>query len=172
MINTIHTAVHGSCVATTIPCAECETEFEPRILEGTNKDRFCNPNCKDRWWNRERKTKNPPLGATKAGDISNNTNNLHSKQIRKDCKLYRVLAHMARGKSLTHIDAERDCHDHYLNTTISKIRARGIFVSSKRTDVKNFSAEWVWCKVYWLEPSEQKKAAILLGWVPWQKTNA
>ena len=102
--------------------------------------------------------------AAGTGDISNNIQAANPKPIRKNCKLHAVLAHLARGNSMNRFQAEKICHDHCLNSTISDIEKRGITVNRKTEVVPGYQNSRVHCTRYWLESEEITKAAKLLGW--------
>ncbi len=132
--HTDYTALHGSCAV----CEWCGSTFEPRIRAGRpNRDRFCQPSHKDRWWNRRRR-ENPPAVAAEG-----------------ESKLNRVLAALASGRTLNRLGAEHDLGDHVLPSTISAIEHRlGVHVSR------------IWmngCALYWLKDEQRAKAAELLA---------
>ncbi len=146
---TEYTALHGSYTV----CDWCGTAFEPRIRAGPNRDRFCQPSHKDRWWNRRRREDPPALAADAAGDEKEVCRD-HPTIAQTESKLQRVLSALAGGETLNRFQAERSLNDHVLPSTISEIQRRfGIRVSRRR---KNR------CAYYWLPPVERQKAVKLL----------
>lgn len=119
---------------------------------------------------------NPPPAATgSVGEMGqDNANALDtatakaSRQLREHTKIFSVLAELARGTRLTRFDAERLCHDHVLNSTISEIQKRGIDVCREEIVVPGHRGHPTRCAKYWLEPEEVAKAAVLLGWAKWR----
>lgn len=56
-----NTVLHDSLM----PCAYCGKPFTPRVRSGPNASRFCQPEHKDAWHNRQRRANgNPPAAAT------------------------------------------------------------------------------------------------------------
>ncbi len=146
-------------------CFECFNEFEP--VKPWQK--FCCPECHDKFHNRRRKQKTPTAGTVSAERRSNLTAAYHSKTIRPNTKLASVLAHLARGNSLNRFQAELVCHDHCLNTTVCEIERHGIDVSRKDEVIPGYQGRPTHCKRYWLTDEAKAKAAQLLGWQTWQE---
>lgn len=149
-------------------CAQCAEPMEP----STPWQRFCSVQCRNDYHNgRRRELESPPTvtPAAGSGDSKQRTSSASTlppspKPVKSDTKLHAVLAELARGNRMTRFDAERLCHDHVLNSTVSEIERRGITVSREEATVPGHRGSTVRCARYWLEPAEAEKAAVLLGW--------
>lgn len=70
-------------------------------------------------------------------------------------KISRVLAAFMRGEQHTRFSAERELHDHCLNSTVSDIQKRyGIRLRRRRITVPGYKGSPTNCCQYWLEQDE------------------
>lgn len=97
------------------------------------------------------------IGASK---ITSETN--HSR-IRKGTKLYSVIEHLVNGNKLHRFQAERICHDHVLNSTISGFqRDYKIPVERELIAVPGYAGSRVNVANYWLDTKAREAAKKLL----------
>lgn len=144
-------------------CSECGEPFVPTRAWA----RFCGDPCRAANWRRSKEKENPPLVAAGLDEKQKHTSSTHHtppRPIRKNSKLFCVLAELARGARLTRFDAERVCHDHTLPSTVSEIQQRGILILREGVTVPGHRGHPTRCARYWLTDEEKQKAAVLLGW--------
>ena len=134
--------------------------------------RFCSDRCRYTWHNRKDRpppNENTPAAATEGGRKAKNKASraikpTTLKPLRQGTKRWHVLAHLARGNRITRFDAERACHDHCLNTTISELGRLGIEISRCEITIPGYLDRPTRCCLYWIEAGEAEKAAVILGW--------
>lgn len=85
-----------------------------------------------------------------------------ARALRPRTKLTAVLSWLAAGRSLNRFEAERQLHDHTLNSTIPQIEARGVRVAREWETVPAFGGR-TRVRRYWLEEPERSKARQLVG---------
>ena len=102
-----------------------------------------------------------PVVADAAGGVERQT--ITANLARRETKLKRILAVLARGISLNRFEAE-PLGDHCLHTTVAKIESYGITVARREERVRGYMGHATRCRRYWLDPAECEKAASLLGW--------
>lgn len=86
-----------------------------------------------------------------------------SRLIRASTKLQRILAELAKGRSLNRFEAER-LGDHCLHSTVSAIERRyGILVERCDETVRGFGGNPTRVMRYWLSADELQRAAEKVG---------
>ncbi|MCP4934396.1 MAG: hypothetical protein GY927_09375 [bacterium] len=86
-----------------------------------------------------------------------------SNLIKKGTKRHGVISHFVSGGSPHRFQAERLCHDHTLNSTVSDFqRQYGIPVARELIVVRGFAGRKTTVARYFLTPDAQKAAAKLL----------
>ena len=79
-------------------------------------------------------------------------------------KVHRVLEALANGRSLNRFEAERELHDHCLNSTVSEIQLDyGITVCRRTETVPGYQGQPTHCCRYWLSPDQRQRALELLS---------
>jgi len=109
--------------------------------------------------------KKKPVATTTTGNskTSSNRQPKNSKKIKAGTKLHSVISYLADGNRLDRFKAERICHDHVLNSTISGFeREYGVIVNRSPIQVPGYKGSLVNCAEYWLSRTEQRKAKALL----------
>ena len=82
----------------------------------------------------------------------------------EDTQFGRVLAALARGRSLNKFDAER-IGDHNLNTAISSLRIRHSIIAERKWEkLSGYRGRPTHVKRYWLSETDRATAKRLLGW--------
>ena len=83
-----------------------------------------------------------------------------------ETKTGRVLAALLSGREITRFDAERELHDHVLNTTVSILsRVHGVTISRKRITVPGYQDIPTPCCLYWIEPEEIGLCLEHIAWL-------
>ena len=144
-------------------CPECGQSFEPV----KPWQQFCSGKCRDNFHNKRRANKSPPK-LTETGGQMGQSITRSAAHLTRRCKLFNVLAALARGQSFNRFQAERDLHDHVLPSTIQGIEKRGIVVSRKAEIVPGFAGSKIHTVRYSLTQEEQEKAAKILEWRTWR----
>jgi len=142
-----------------------------RLVGKRPQARFCSNRCRYEFHNRRRpRIETPAPGRAEAGGSGqhfgdgNATDNLPPPELkRKDTKLARVLAALARGEKHHRFTAERELHDHCLHTTVSTIERYGVTVSRRTITLSGFGGHPTRVKEYWLDRENREKATALLG---------
>lgn len=73
----------------------------------------------------------------------------------QESKTGNVLDELLTGRKFTRFDAERELHDHVLNTTVSILQlTHGVKICRERITVSGYQGRPTNCCLYWMEPEE------------------
>src|SRR5713226_95358 len=107
-------------------CLECGAPFEA-VREW---QLFCGDICRAENW-RKRKNKSPPVSGRDTAGGETHQNELSASTLaQRETKLKRILAELARGRSLNRFQAE-PLGDHCLHSTVAKIQKYDIQVARR-----------------------------------------
>lgn len=140
-------------------CQQCGGTFTPT----REWSRFCGDSCRAEHWRRDREKQSPPAVGAAAAGMGVQAEQLSAASFsQKKTKLKRILAELARGRSLHRFQAE-PLGDHCLHSTIAKIEGYGIEIAREWVTVPGFAGHQTRVVRYWLDDENRQLAARLLG---------